>query len=66
MDFVVGLLVTTGGYNSIWVVADRLTKSVHFLSVKTGYSAGDYARLFLREIVRLHRVPIVIISDRGP
>ena len=58
--------VTTGGYDSIWVVVDRLTKSAHFLPVKTGYSAGDYARLFLREIVRLHGVPVVIISDRGP
>ena len=66
MDFVVGLPVTTGGYDSIWVVVDRLTKSAHFLPVKTGYSAGDYARLFLKEIVRLHGIPVSIISDRGP
>ena len=38
MDFVVGFLVTTGGYDSIWVMVDRLTKSVHFLPVKTSFS----------------------------
>ena len=66
MDFVVLLPTTTGRYDSIWVVVDRLTKSAHFLPVKTGFSAENYARLFLREIVHLHGVPVVIISDRGP
>ena len=47
MDFVVGLPTTTGGYDFIWVVVDRVTKSAHFLLVKMGYSARDYARLFL-------------------
>ncbi|XP_015060243.1 uncharacterized protein LOC107006122 [Solanum pennellii] len=44
---------------------DRLTKSAHFLPVRTTYSAEDYARLYVREIVRLHGVPTSIISDRG-
>ena len=35
MDFVVGLPRTAGGYDSIWVIIDRLTKSAHFLEVKT-------------------------------
>ena len=65
MDFVVGLPVTTGGYDSIWVVIDRLTKSAHFLPVKTKYGASDYANLFVKEIVRLHGVPTSIVSDRG-
>ena len=66
MDFVVGLLTTTGGYDSIWVVVDRVTKLAHFILIKTGYTARDYVRLFLREVVQLHSVPVIIISDRGP
>ena len=66
MDFVVKLPTTTGGYDSIWVVVDCLTKSAHFLPVKMGYTVRDYAKLFLQEIVRLHGVPIVITSERGP
>ncbi|KAH0697968.1 hypothetical protein KY289_015450 [Solanum tuberosum] len=44
----------------------RVTKSAHFLAVKTTYSAEDYAKLYINEIVRLHGVPLFIISDRGP
>ena len=66
MDFVVGLPVAPGGYDSVWVIVDRLTKSAHFLPVKTRYGASDYAELYVKEIVRLHGVPISIVSDRGP
>ncbi|XP_019231968.1 PREDICTED: uncharacterized protein LOC109212750 [Nicotiana attenuata] len=52
-------------FDSIWVVVDKLTKSAHFLPVKTTHSAEDYARLYIKEIIRLHGVPISIISDRG-
>ncbi|XP_075109064.1 uncharacterized protein LOC142180864 [Nicotiana tabacum] len=52
-------------FNSIWVIVDRLTKSAHFLPVRTTYSAEDYAILYIKEIVRLHGVPFSIISDRG-
>ncbi|PHT36504.1 hypothetical protein CQW23_24204 [Capsicum baccatum] len=65
MDFVIGLLPSRRHYDSIWVVLDRLTKSAHFLLVHTSYTAEDYARLYIRELVRLHRVPLSIISDRG-
>ena len=65
MDFVVGLSVAPGGFDSIWVIIDRLTKSAHFLPVKTSYGASDYAKIFVREIVRLHGVPTSIVSDRG-
>nr|XP_009777849.1 PREDICTED: uncharacterized protein K02A2.6-like [Nicotiana sylvestris] len=44
---------------------DRLTKSAHFLPVKTTDSAEDYAKLYIQEIVRLHGTPLSIISDRG-
>ena len=65
MDFVVGLPVVAGGFDSVWVIIDRLTKSAHFLLVKTRYGASDYAELFVKEIVRLHGVPTSIVSDRG-
>ncbi|XP_070048937.1 uncharacterized protein [Nicotiana tomentosiformis] len=42
-----------------------LTKSAHFLPVRMTYSAEDYAKLYIREIVRFHGVPLSIISDRG-
>ena len=65
MDFVVGLPTTVGGYDSIWVVVDRLTKSAHFIPVRVKYTAEKLAELYISQIVRLHGVPISIISDRG-
>ena len=47
MDFVVGLPRTTMGYDSIWVIVDRLTKSAHFLPVDTRYLAKKYAKCIL-------------------
>ena len=43
MDFIVGLPKTSKGYDSIWVIVDRLTKSAHFLPVKTTHTAKQYA-----------------------
>ncbi|XP_075074805.1 uncharacterized protein LOC142162357 [Nicotiana tabacum] len=65
MDFITGLPNSRRRFNSIWVIVDRLTKSAHFLPVRTTYSAEDYASLYIKEIVRLHGVPFSIISDRG-
>ena len=65
MDFVVGLPKTMGKYDSIWVIIDRLTKSAHFIPVKVTYNAEKLAKLYISEIVRLHGVPLSIISDRG-
>ena len=66
MDFVVGLPRTKKGYDAVWVIVDRLTKSAHFLPVVTTYKVKDLAQLYIREIVRLHGVPISIVSDRDP
>ena len=66
MDFITGLPRTLHGYNSIWVVVDRLTKSAHFLPVKDRYTVDKYAELYLTKIVCLHGVPQSIVSDRGP
>ena len=65
MDFVVGLPKTLGKFDSIWVVVDRLTKLAHFISVRIDYNAEQLAKVYVKEIVRLHGVPLSIISDRG-
>ncbi|KAG8488304.1 hypothetical protein CXB51_016322 [Gossypium anomalum] len=44
--------------------SDRLTKSSHFIPVQTDYSLQKLAKLYISEIVRLHGVPVSIISDR--
>ncbi|XP_073033835.1 uncharacterized protein [Primulina eburnea] len=66
MDFVTGLPRTPKGYNSIWVIVDRLTKSAHFLPVKTTFIMNQYAEVYVAEIVRLHGIPVSIVSDRDP
>jgi hypothetical protein len=65
MDFIVGLPHTRVGYDSIWVVVDRLTKAVHFIPVKTTYNSTVLAELYMSQIVCLHGIPKKIISDRG-
>ncbi|WMV40816.1 hypothetical protein MTR67_034201 [Solanum verrucosum] len=65
MDFITGLPRSHRQHDSIWVIVDRMTKSAHLLLVKTTHSAKNYARLYIQEIVRLHGVPVSIISDRG-
>ena len=66
MDFVVGLPRAPSGQNAIWVIVDRLTKSAHFFPYKINDSMQKMAELYIREIVRLHEVPISIVSDRDP
>jgi hypothetical protein len=66
MDFVVGLPRTSKGYDSIWVIVDRLTKTAHFLSVKVKYLVVTYAKVYIARILSLHEVPRTIVLDRGP
>ena len=66
MDFIIGLLLTQQGHDSIWVIVDHLTKSAHFVPVNTTYLARKYAELYVSQIVRLYGVPRTIISDWGP
>ncbi|KAA3466152.1 Retrotransposable element Tf2 [Gossypium australe] len=66
MDFVSGLHLTPTEKDSVWVIVDQLTKSTHFIPVRTDYSLQKLAKLYVAEIVRLHRVPVSIISDRDP
>ncbi|CAN4119838.1 unnamed protein product [Withania somnifera] len=54
MDFVSGLPRTSRGFDSIWVIVDRPTKSAHFIPTHSSYSAERLARIYIREVVRLH------------
>jgi hypothetical protein len=64
MDFVVGLPRTPRGKDAIWVVVDQLTKSAHFIPMKTTNSAEELVPLYMIEVLRLHGVPKSIVSDR--
>ena len=64
MDFIAGLPRTQKGHDSILVVVDQLTKSAHFLPFKTTYSMDKLGSIYMAEIVRLHGVPVSIVSDR--
>jgi hypothetical protein len=66
MDFVGGLPCNQKGQDSIWVIVDRLTKSAHFIPVKSTYKAPQYAAIFVEQIMKLHGVPLNIVSDRDP
>ena len=66
MDFIVGLLPTKKGFDSIWVIVDRLTKSAHFIPVSTYYRPHQYAELYVTHIVHLHGVQRNIVSNQGP
>src|SRR5207244_497194 len=50
MDFIVGLPRTQEGFDSIWVIVDRLTKIAHFIPVNTVYQAKTYAELYISRI----------------
>ncbi|GJZ01454.1 reverse transcriptase domain-containing protein [Tanacetum coccineum] len=64
MDFVTKLPKTPSGYDAIWVIVDRLTKSAHFIPIRETYSMDKLTKLYIKEIVSRHGVPISIISDR--
>ena len=66
MDFVTGLPRTQRQHDAIWVIVDRLTKSTHFLPINVEDSLEKLAQLYVDEIVRLHGVPVSIVSDRDP
>ena len=65
MDFITGLPRPRSGYDSIWVVVDRLTKVSHFIPVKTTYTSVKLDKIYMTRIVCLHGVPRTIVSDRG-
>ena len=64
MDFVIGLPLTQRKNNAIWVIVDRLMKSVHFIAIRNTWTLDQLARAYLEEVVRLHGVPSSIVSDQ--
>ena len=64
MDFITKLPRTSSGYDTIWVIVDLLKKSAHFLPIRESYKIGKLSRIYLKEIVARHGVPVSIISDR--
>ncbi|CAM8882492.1 unnamed protein product [Rhodiola kirilowii] len=65
MDFITQL-PKSGGFSVILVVVDRLSKYAHFVPLQAGFTAEKVARIFVREICRLHGIPGSITSDRDP
>ncbi|XP_028108395.1 uncharacterized protein LOC114307198 [Camellia sinensis] len=66
VDFMVGLHQSVLKNEAIWVIVDRLTKSVHFLPIRIMYSLTKFSTVYIKEIIRLHGTPVSIIFDRDP
>ena len=64
LDFITGLPKTQKQHDSIMVVVDKLSKSTHFIPVKSTHKVVEIVEIFLKEIFRLHGVPKLLISDR--
>ena len=64
MDFVSEFTVTSKRNNAIWVIFDRLTKSTHFIPFKKGMEFNEIAKIFIKEVTRLHGTPVSKVSNR--
>ncbi|GKE02299.1 reverse transcriptase domain-containing protein, partial [Tanacetum coccineum] len=66
MDFVINLSKTSQGYDTIWVIVDRLTKSAIFTPMRETDPMDKLARIYLKEVVTRYEIPVSIIYDRDP
>ena len=66
MDYITGLPCTEAGFDSVFVVLDRLTKMAHFIPCTKDITAARTADVFLRDVIKLHGFPLEVISDRDP
>ncbi|GJU69164.1 reverse transcriptase domain-containing protein [Tanacetum coccineum] len=66
IDFVTKLPKSSQGYDTIWVIVDRLTKSAIFIPMKETDPLEKLARMYLKEVVTRHGIPVSIICDRDP
>ncbi|GJV77053.1 putative reverse transcriptase domain-containing protein [Tanacetum coccineum] len=66
MDFVTKLPKSSQGYDTIWVIVDRLTKSAIFTPMRETDPLDKLARIYLKEVVTRHGIPVLIICDRDP
>ncbi|GJZ68661.1 putative reverse transcriptase domain-containing protein [Tanacetum coccineum] len=63
MDFITKLPKTSSGHDTIWFIVDHLIKSAHFILTRETDSMETFTRLYIKEIISRHGVPISIISD---
>ncbi|GKF43648.1 putative reverse transcriptase domain-containing protein, partial [Tanacetum coccineum] len=66
MDFVMKLPKSSQGYDTIWVIVDQLTKSAIFVPMKETDPLDKHARMYLKEVVTRHGIPVSIICNRDP
>ena len=66
MDFVTHLPRTSRKYDEVRVIVDWLTKSAHFLAMRMTLTLEEFYRLYIREIIWLHGVPVSVVSYRDP
>nr|GEZ84425.1 putative reverse transcriptase domain-containing protein [Tanacetum cinerariifolium] len=66
MDFFIKLPKSSQGYDTIWVIVDRLTKSAIFTPIREVDPMDKLARIYLKEVVTRHGIPVLIISDHDP
>jgi len=66
MYFVGALPKTVKGSDSVWVIVDRLTKSAHFIHIKTSMIVAKLTEIYIEQVLRLHGIPSSIVSDRDP
>ncbi|GJV69825.1 putative reverse transcriptase domain-containing protein [Tanacetum coccineum] len=63
MDFITKLSRTSSGYDTIWVIVDHLTKYAHFLPMRENDPMEKLTRLYMKEVVTRHGIPVSIICD---
>ncbi|GJR42444.1 putative reverse transcriptase domain-containing protein [Tanacetum coccineum] len=66
MDFITKLPKSSQGYDTIWVIVDQLTKSAIFTPIRETNPLDKLARMYLKEVVTRHGIPVSIICDRDP
>ncbi|GKB10202.1 reverse transcriptase domain-containing protein [Tanacetum coccineum] len=66
MDFIMKLPKSSQGYDTIWVIVDRLTKSTIFVPMRETDPMEKLERMYLKEVVTGHGIPVSIICDRDP
>ena len=66
MNFMTHLPRTQRRHDAVWVIMDQLTKSAHFLAVRMTFTLEEFCRLYIRELIQVHEVPLSIVSDRDP
>ncbi|GJR21912.1 putative reverse transcriptase domain-containing protein [Tanacetum coccineum] len=66
MDFFTKLPKLSQGYETIWVIVDRLTKSTMIVPMRETDPMEKLVRMYLKEVVTRHGIPVSIICDHDP